>query len=191
MGLPTSQKILDAAERLIQTRGYNGFSYADLSEQLRIRKASIHHHFRTKEELGLRLVARYRVSFARELKRIERDVADAPARLRRYVLLYEGVLADRSRMCLCGMLAAEITTLPRPVQAEVRRFFQDNERWLVRVIQAGVKERSLPPSSPTDGARILLTGLEGAMMVARCYDELPRFRSVARGLLQALGAFKA
>ncbi|HIE19064.1 TPA: TetR/AcrR family transcriptional regulator, partial [Candidatus Bathyarchaeota archaeon] len=33
--------------------GYGGFSYSDLSKALGITKASIHHHFPSKEELGL------------------------------------------------------------------------------------------------------------------------------------------
>ena len=36
----TPQRILDIAERLVQTRGFNGFSYADIAGPLRITKAS-------------------------------------------------------------------------------------------------------------------------------------------------------
>ena len=38
-------QILDAAQRMVQTRGYNGFSYADISDEVGLRKASIHHYF--------------------------------------------------------------------------------------------------------------------------------------------------
>jgi len=41
----TSEKILDLAELLIQTRGYSAFSYQDISEALEVTKASIHYHF--------------------------------------------------------------------------------------------------------------------------------------------------
>ena len=36
----TASKILDVAERLVQLRGFNGFSYADVAEELGISKAS-------------------------------------------------------------------------------------------------------------------------------------------------------
>ncbi|RVA86508.1 TetR/AcrR family transcriptional regulator, partial [Mesorhizobium sp. M7A.F.Ca.CA.004.02.1.1] len=56
----TSEKILDVAQSLIVAGGYNGFSYADISADIGIRKASIHHHFPTKAELVSVLVDRYR-----------------------------------------------------------------------------------------------------------------------------------
>ena len=48
----TSHRILDVAEYLMQTRGYNGFSYADVAGEIGITKASLHHHFSTKAALG-------------------------------------------------------------------------------------------------------------------------------------------
>ena len=46
----TAQRILDIAERLVQTRGFNGFSYADIAGALAVTKASLHYHFPTKAE---------------------------------------------------------------------------------------------------------------------------------------------
>ena len=96
----------------MQTRGFNGFSYADIAAEVGISKASLHYHFATKAELGRALIERYSERFDRALRTIERERAAAPARLRAYVKLYAQVLADE-RMCLCGMLAAEYATLPR------------------------------------------------------------------------------
>lgn len=36
--------ILDVAQRLLQTRGYNGFSYMDVAGAVGIRSASLHRH---------------------------------------------------------------------------------------------------------------------------------------------------
>ena len=52
----TANRILDVAERLVQLRGYNAFSYADVAKAVGIRKASLHYHFATKGDLGLALV---------------------------------------------------------------------------------------------------------------------------------------
>lgn len=38
-----ARAILDAAQGLAQTRGYNGFSYADVAAQLGVTKASLHY----------------------------------------------------------------------------------------------------------------------------------------------------
>jgi AcrR family transcriptional regulator len=55
----TAQRILDIATQLVQTRGFNGFSYADVAAQLQVTKASLHYHFASKAELGRRLIERY------------------------------------------------------------------------------------------------------------------------------------
>lgn len=60
----TSQRILDTAERLVQTRGFNGFSYADIATTLGVTKASLHYHFPAKAELGQRLIERYKKTFS-------------------------------------------------------------------------------------------------------------------------------
>ena len=49
----TYTNILQLADKLIQSNGFHGFSYADVAKELDIRKASIHHHFATKADLGI------------------------------------------------------------------------------------------------------------------------------------------
>jgi TetR/AcrR family transcriptional repressor of nem operon len=184
----TAGRILDVAERLVQTRGYNGFSYADISSELRIRNASVHYHFPSKTDLGKRLVARYRENFITALARLKKDSGDARRRLRAYVAIWTRVLRDRDRMCLCGMMAADIATLPKSVRVEIKRFFDENETWLVQVIRAGQKSGTLKlAGTPEVEARLLTMGLEGAMLVARSYGEVRRFEEIAARLLWGLG----
>src|SRR6186997_2492680 len=111
----TNSRILDVAERLVQLRGFNGFSYADVASELKVTKASLHYHFPGKAELGEALVERYAARFADALSAIDRRGGDAPAKLEAYADIYAEVLRDR-RMCLCGMLAAEYETLPEPMR---------------------------------------------------------------------------
>src|SRR5829696_1106381 len=132
----TSDRILDFAERLAQTRGFNGFSYADIAEELAVTKASLHYHFPSKSELGRALMVRYQVVFGRALESIDGEGGTGVEKLERYIALYDGVMRD-DRMCLCGMFAAEYATLPEPMQEELRRFFDANEAWLGRVIAEG------------------------------------------------------
>ncbi len=184
----TAGRILDIAERLVQTRGFNGFSYADISAELRIRNASVHYHFPSKSDLGKRLVGRYRENFMGALEGLERESGDARRRLRRYVGLWTAVLRDRDRMCLCGMMAADIAILPKPVRGEIKRFFDANEAWLVRVMEEGRKAKTLRlATTPEIEARLLTMGLEGAMLVARSYGEPRRFEEIADRLLTGLG----
>jgi TetR/AcrR family transcriptional repressor of nem operon len=186
----TSRRILDIAERLLQTRGYNAFSYADIAQALHVTKASLHYHFPTKAELGKRLIVRYQLSFLQALAVIDQTSADSSERLRRYVEIYADVLRN-NRMCLCGMLAAEYATLPKPMKAELKHFFDENERWLVAVLDEGQATGKLRfTGSAREVAQLLLGSLEGAMMLARSYDDVARFESAAERLLAGLGASK-
>lgn len=182
----TSQRILDIAERLVQTRGFNGFSYADIASALTVTKASLHYHFPTKAQLGTRLIERYEAGFLKALEEIDRTTPDARDKLRRYAKIYADVLRN-NRMCLCGMLAAEYATLPKPMKEEMRHFFDENERWLVRVLEEGRASGSLRFTGPAlDVARALVGSLEGAMMIARSYGEVARLETVADRLIAEL-----
>jgi TetR/AcrR family transcriptional repressor of nem operon len=182
----TPSRILDIAERLAQVRGFNGFSYADVASELKITKASLHYHFSGKAELGDALIARYAARFADALEAIDKRGGDAPAKLEAYAAIYADALRDR-RMCLCGMLAAEYDTLPKPMREAIIGFFDANEAWLTRVLEQGQEEGSLRlTGSATDEARTIVSGLEGALLIARPYGDIARFEVAATRLLTSL-----
>jgi TetR/AcrR family transcriptional regulator, transcriptional repressor for nem operon len=182
----TAARILDVAERLVQVRGFNGFSYADIAAELGITKAALHYHFAGKADLGEALITRYADRFAGALAVLDAADGDASARLNLYAGLYLQVLRSR-KMCLCGMLAAEYQTLPPPMRDAVLRFFDQNESWLVRVLEQGRDDGSLRFAGPArDEARMIMGGLEGAMLVARPYGDVARFRAATASLLAGL-----
>ena len=114
--------------------------------------------------------------------------ADIAEKLRRYVALYDSVMRN-DRMCLCGMLAAEFATLPRPMQDALRVFFDANEVWLAAVLEQGAKDGTLVFRGPAkQRACMILGALEGAMLVARAYGDGPRFLAAAEHVLDDLGA---
>ena len=179
----SAHRILDLAERLIQVRGYNGFSYADIAEAMQVTKASLHYHFPSKAELGRSLMARYSAGFQSALADIDGRSEGAARKLTAYVGLYTAVLVD-GRMCLCGMLAAEFATLPVAMQAEVIHFFDVNEAWLTAVLDRGRRVGAVAfEGSASEAARLLLASLEGAMMLARSYHDVARFEQVGRRLI--------
>jgi TetR/AcrR family transcriptional regulator, transcriptional repressor for nem operon len=185
---PAAAAILDVAERLAQTRGYNGFSYADIATQLRVTKASLHYHFPSKAELGRALIERYRSVFSAALDAIDQEGKKPHEKLKQYVELYNSVMSNE-RMCLCGMLAAEYATLPAPMQSELTAFFNSNETWLTSVLEAGLRAGSFQFREPaSERARVLIGALEGAMLVARSYGSPHRFETAAACVLADLSS---
>jgi TetR/AcrR family transcriptional repressor of nem operon len=180
----TRDRILDVSQRLIQARGFSAFSYADIAAAIGIRKASIHHHFPTKAELAVALMVRYRAVFDGALAQIVADKSAAPARLKAYQQLFANVLRDDHRLCMCGMFAADFDALPHEVRSEVRAFFDDNEAWLAKVLADGKRRGELAfRGTPKARARVVLSSLEGAMLVARTYRDVAMFESIAERVL--------
>ncbi|MGD0374183.1 MAG: TetR/AcrR family transcriptional regulator [Streptosporangiaceae bacterium] len=182
----TASRILDVAEALVQTRGFNGFSYADVAAEMKITKAALHYHFAGKAELGEALITRYAARFAAALTAVDCAGAQPAAKLDAYASLYLDVLRNQ-RMCLCGMLAAEYQTLPEAMRVAVLRFFDANETWLEEVLEHGRAAGTLRfEGTARDTARTIIGSLEGAMLVARPYGDLDRFKAVARNILGTL-----
>jgi TetR/AcrR family transcriptional repressor of nem operon len=182
----TASRILDVAEPLVQTRGCNGFSYADVATQLNVTTASLHYHYRGKAELGEALITRYTERFGQALEAIDRGHGGARQKLEAYARIYADVLRG-GRMCLCGMLAADYDTLPDAMRRAVVLFFDASERWLGRVLEEGRAEGALEfTGSPLEVAQSIVSGLEGALLIARPYHDVARFEVAAERLLAGL-----
>ena len=182
----TATQILEVAERLVQIRGFNAFSYADVAGELGLTNAALHYHFPNKAALGEALIARYALRFMGALAEIEDSIADPLGKLDAYADLYANVLRDQ-RMCLCGMLAADYETLSAGMQVAVADFFDKNEAWLADVLRHGRDDGTFRfAGSPLDEARSIVSGLEGAMLIARSFGDSKRFQSAARHLLATL-----
>jgi TetR/AcrR family transcriptional repressor of nem operon len=182
----TATEILDVAERLVQIRGFNAFSYGDVAGELGLTNAALHYHFPSKGELGEALIGRYTIRFMGALAEIDQSSSDPQLKIDAYVGLYANVLRSQ-RMCLCGMLAADFETLSPRMQGAVADFFERNERWLAEVLKQGRDTGTLSfPGSPLEEARSIVSGLEGAMLIARSVGDIKRFKSTASHLLAAL-----
>jgi TetR/AcrR family transcriptional repressor of nem operon len=187
----TRSSLIDFATGQVRRQGYSAFSYADLANVAGIRKPSIHHHFPTKEDLGVELVATYSEQFSQELNRIDSETEDVIERLRAYARLYRQAL-DAKQGCLCGVLASEIAVLPPRVQAGVRRFFRENLRWLERTLRSGCgSDRLRSGVEPRRDARTVLATLQGAVLLALSVQQTASFDQAVEGLLKGLSTERA
>jgi TetR/AcrR family transcriptional repressor of nem operon len=185
----TSGQILDAALELIQTQGYNGFSYQDVADRVGIRKASIHHHYSGKSVLAAAVVKRYRADWLEMLSAINRTDSDPWKKLDRYFDPFRATIRTADRACLCGMLGAEFASLETSVQDEVKGFFQDNRKWLGRILGDGRKSGAFHfAGSPTSEANVIFGCLEGALLVARACGAPGQFDAVVDQLKSRLRA---
>ena len=182
----TAEQILDLAEPRVQLLGFNGFSYADIAGELGVTTASIHYHFPAKSDLGVRLIERYTERFLGALRDIDAQTGSASDKVRTYVALYEGVLAE-GRLCLCGMMAAEYATLGEPMRAALIHFFKNNEDWLEGLLARGRAAGELEFHDDSRAvAMALISAFEGATLIARAHGGVESFRTATRPLLASV-----
>ncbi|MEE9493228.1 MAG: TetR/AcrR family transcriptional regulator [Gammaproteobacteria bacterium] len=185
--MDTRDQLLQTAREQIQRKGYNGFSYADLANAVGIRKASIHHHFPTKENLGTAVAVQYRHDFMSALQSIESSKQNYVKKLKAYIQLFRQTLEQDHKVCLCIMLAANHDSLPDTVRAEVKGFFQENEKWLTQLLLQGKKAGDFEfKAKATEIAKSILSALEGAMVIAESMDDPGRLASVTPWILSSV-----
>ncbi|MBB3353081.1 TetR/AcrR family transcriptional regulator [Rhizobium lentis] len=176
----TSDKILDIAQSLIVAGGYNGFSYADISAAIGIRKASIHHHFPTKADLVSALVDRYIKQAQAGLQSLREQAASPADQLQFYIDYWHTCIRDASQpFCVCAMLASEMQMLPDEVASRVRAHFQNLAGWLTSVLEAGVEQGLFQlDKRPEEQAQMLMASVHGAMLSARAFGNAGVFIAV-------------
>lgn len=166
---PKATEIVTHARSLLEAGGYNSFSYADISDRVHIRKASIHHHFPSKAELVRVVVARYREEAREGLAELDRQLADPLAELKAYVDYWSTCFRDSTTsFCVCAVLAVELPTIPAEIAEEVRGHFQDLTAWLTSVLKKGTaKGQFRLQDSPAVEAQAFMAAVYGAMLTAR------------------------
>jgi len=185
MTVSTAARIIDEGRRLIMTRGYNGFSYADVAAAIGIRKASIHHHFPGKNDLAVAVVGQSRTVIAAQVGQLADTGLDAVGQLRAYAGYWERCIADDSApFCVAAMLAAELPSLPADVADAVRAHFAELSGWLAHLLAMGARQGTVTlVGAPADEADAFLSAIYGAMLSARAFGDPGRFVSITETLL--------
>lgn len=183
--MDTKTRLLNSAEDLIRQRGYDGFSYSDVAEDVGIRKASIHHHFPTKADLGLEALRVYAERFTRALYEVEHQTSSAGHALTGYINLYRAALGEGKQLCLCVALSLGPDRLETPIVEALRRFHSDSLAWLERVLRRAQGDGSITLAHPREAASILAL-MEGAQLLARAQGDVKAFDQAVSGLLARL-----
>jgi TetR/AcrR family transcriptional repressor of nem operon len=188
----TAERILNAANALLTDRGYSAFSYADIAEAVKIRKASIHHHFPTKAGLVVAVLRRHRANISAGMKTLEETIEDPLARLKNYFKYWEGCIEGNTlSFCIGALLGAEMPSLPEEVQAEVRLHFSMLTEWFERTLKSGSRTRTIHLHGSTAmEAQMLIAVLHGGMLSARATGNCNVFRSLSQAALNRISPAK-
>lgn len=187
MATDTKTALLNSAERAARTLGFDGFSYADLAEDVGIRKASIHHHFPTKAALSVALMQRYYTDLETAAAEIDAQHPTGAGRLSALIDRYHTALDGGKSLCLCVSFSTSRNSLPPEVIAEISRFRKMMLAWLTATFTLGDKDGTITAIiDPTLDAAATLPLLEGAQLTARAEENPALFHEALKLLSRRL-----
>lgn len=164
----TYSNLLDLAEKEVCARGFSAMSYGDLAGLAGIRKASIHHHFPAKADLGSALLDRYADRLAGDLAAIAGRSRSGGDALRTYLARCRKELSEGAGMSLLAALVADAARLPEAMREPLMRLQAMVSQWLGRIMQRGRQDRSISVSgNPDEEGMAVFAQLLGAQLAAR------------------------
>lgn len=166
------ERILDIAEHLIMSRGFNRFSYKDISTEMKVKNAAIHYHFPSKNDLGVAVIRRAQ-SRCRKWNETSAKKAVSPVdMLDTFFEMFAGYLNSGEYVCLASTLETDFNTFSKEMQNEVRLYAAEMLNWIRNLLARGRQEGLFTfPDSPEDRAFYILSSVQGALEIARVSDK--------------------
>ena len=166
----TREQIMDRAAELLMSRGYNGFSYRDISSHLGVKNAAIHYHFPSKADLALALVKDYRALLRSGTSEFMRNGGAAAPQLEGFFAFT--LKACHIGRCICpfGAFSIDYADLPVSVRKATNVFMEETIQWLTRVLKLGrEQEEFIFEGESKAKALTILASLQGARQMARVH----------------------
>ncbi len=176
--------MIELGDAAIRSHGFGGFSYADLAREAGIRKASIHHHFPTKADLGEAVLGLHGEQLEQDLLAISATSETGAEALTRAIGVYRDALGDGSKLCLCAALAGDGEKLNDAMQDKLAALNRMVIDWIAETLARGAADKSLKSVSDTGKEAIaVLARLQGAQLVARAAGDVSLFDDATAGML--------
>lgn len=181
----TREKILELGENLIRTKGYNAFSYQDISSELGIKNAAVHYYFPSKENLGTSIVKT-------NIQRFEEMVDDMHSRgfnewqqLEAFIKIYIKSHREQKK-CLVGSLGPDYETLSNSTKLELKRMVELILKWITELLEKGkAKKIFVFNDEPESKALAIFSSLVASLQLAMIIDKID-YKSFHQTILEDL-----
>ncbi|MEM7146666.1 MAG: TetR/AcrR family transcriptional regulator [Verrucomicrobiota bacterium] len=165
-------ELIQIAIELVMKSGFDSFSYSDLADQLGIRKASIHHHFPKKEDLGLAILEKVKEVCADHFDHISQQNITAAKKLDLAFSQGRDLCESGNMICPIGSLQAEYNVIPTSMQNKLREIEDLEIDFFTKVLDQGRREECFAfQGSPRDQAIFVVSTLKGGLQYARTHDK--------------------
>ncbi|MFT3738623.1 MAG: TetR/AcrR family transcriptional regulator [Breznakibacter sp.] len=168
----TREKILGLGENLIRTKGYNGFSYQDISSELGIKNAAVHYYFPSKENLGTSIVKTNIQRFDEMVDNMHNRSFDEWQQLDTFIKIYVKSHRERKK-CLVGSLSPDFNTLNDSTKTELRRMIDMILKWLTELLEKGKEAKVFHfNDEPQNKALTIFSSLVASLQLSDVMDKV-------------------
>lgn len=164
----TREQIMDRAAQLLMSRGFNGFSYSDISSHLGVKNAAVHYHFPAKADLAVALVDEYRQLLRSRTSEFMAYGGSAAQQLQGFFEITTRQCNTGRSICPLGAFAIDYSELPEEVRQVIASFMDETIKWLTQVLEVGREQNEFRFSGEAKPKALnILASLQGARQMAR------------------------
>jgi TetR/AcrR family transcriptional repressor of nem operon len=160
----TKTELLHEASRMLLAKGLNGFSLQELATSLNIKKASLFHHYPSKNALAIELYCFYQSSFLAWTKKYEN--LSPEKQILKYAQKLTTWICEKQRVCPVGALSLEWHLVDPDLQVEIKKLHMLQKDWLTSLIKE--MDLRIPRHDAVIGTMALI---QGSIQLARMNDE--------------------
>jgi len=167
--MTTRENIVLLGDQFIRDKGFNAFSFYDISKALKIKNASIHYHFPTKTDLGVSILNDHQQKLH---SLIQATVTKSPqVKLNAFLSIYSTIKSE-GRVCLVGSLATDLNSVDPKIAKELKAFANEILKWVTSILEEGKTKKAFSfQGSARTKALMIITNMLAALQLSRLTNE--------------------
>jgi len=167
--MSTREEIIQLGDQLIRDKGYNAFSFYDISKKLKIKNASIHYYFPTKTELGVSILKDHQEKL--DLLIQSSSDKNSEFKLKAFLSIYSRIKSE-DRVCLVGSLATDLKTLEPKMARALKDYSKKILDWVSVILDEGRTRKAFAfEGSPRTKALMIISNMLASLQLSRLTDE--------------------
>ncbi|EPG75873.1 transcriptional regulator, TetR family [Leptospira fainei serovar Hurstbridge str. BUT 6] len=175
----TKEEILKLSKSLVQTKGFHSFSYQDISDKLKLKKASIHYHYPSKADLGKELLKSYSENFESWAAQLEKRKLTPKEKVEEFFRMFSKIPGKGDRICPGGAFGLDLDSLPKSLKLSYENFQDQKIQWLSKVLKEGRSDGSIRSyGTPLEQAECIYSTLQGSLQYVRSVHQTNKLNGI-------------
>ncbi|MFF3916486.1 TetR/AcrR family transcriptional regulator [Streptomyces sp. NPDC001852] len=188
------EKILTAAQSLIELRGYSALGVAEICKAAGVPKGSFYYFFESKEALALAVLDEHWETQRGDWGRALQDDVAPLSRLRRLFEETEAGLRAGQQSCgtvsgcMFGNLTLELSNQTEPIRERLQQIFDAQVEMVEKVVAEARERGEITVGDTWEAARSVVAQLEGQVLFAKLYNNTQHLQALWENCLSLLSA---